>query len=112
MIDSFIEEGNWLELSDYCKDSEIEQLLQTSRRLEKKIFSTLKQLLTYSIGENEKDWFKSLLNLLTMAKNRNDLNTLFLSICKIGHLELVESFFDPNEDEDIIDINWKDTRGK
>jgi len=40
------------------------------------------------------------------------LSKLFLDTWRLGHLELVQWFFTQDEEEDIIDINWRDVNNK
>lgn len=111
-IDSYVDRGDWLELKDFLQTQQFEELIEKNTEFQEIILSKLKNLLRIiGWGDNEKDWFKSLLNLLFLSDNTDQLNKLFLRVCKMGHLDIVESFFEPSRD-DKININYKDPEGK
>jgi hypothetical protein len=49
------------------------------------------------------------MNLLIISGNKDEVNKLFLDHCKSGHLELVESFFEPNG-VDMVDVGYRDSK--
>jgi hypothetical protein len=134
-INSYINEGDWLELNDYLQNSQFEELVEKDQKFQRYIISIIKDLFStigfsdskYHLGRllnlpyntsnafcsesNAQDCFKTLLNLLLLSDNNEELNKLFLRACQSGHIEMVESFLEPNGD-DIIDINYRDPSGK
>ena len=111
-IDSYVNKGDWLELTDFLQTQQFEELIEKNTKFQKIIFKKLKELLRIiGSGENEKDWYKSLLNLFFLSDNIDELNNLFLMVCQIGQLDIVSSFLEPSRD-DQININYKDPKGK
>ena len=65
-LETHAEAGNWLELGDYCKESQFETLFKNNRKIQKTLIKIMDDLLNNSIGDNEKDCFKDLLLLFQL----------------------------------------------